>query len=391
MTNPLLNDWSTPFGLPPFDAISDDDFAPAVDAALAEARANYAAIVSEPEITCAKTVEAMERTTATLDRVMGAFYALAGADANPAREALMREFAPKMSAFWSEVTTNEALFARVETLWEQRDDLGLNDEQARLLYLSYRGFVRAGSKLKGAEADRLTEVKSRLSVLGTQFTQNLLADERSWFMPLAETDLNGLPDYVVSALRAAGKDKDQNGPVVTLSRSVIVPFLQTCPNRDLRRKSYEAWTARGANGGETDNRAIAAEILALRSERAQLLGYEDFAHYKLETEMAGTPDAVRGLLMDVWGPAKSRAEADAKILENMLHNDGHQGPLEAWDWHYYSAIRRKAEHDLDEAEVKPYFQLDRMIDAAFACANRLFGLEFKPTEGPQYHPDVRLF
>ncbi|MCL7409852.1 M3 family metallopeptidase [Marivivens donghaensis] len=391
MTNPLLNDWSTPFGLPPFDAISDDDFAPAVDAALAEARANYAAIVSEPEITFANTVEAMERTTATLDRVMGAFYALAGADANPAREALMREFAPKMSAFWSEVTTNEALFARVETLWEQRDDLGLNDEQARLLYLSYRGFVRAGSKLKGAEADRLTEVKSRLSVLGTQFTQNLLADERSWFMPLAETDLNGLPDYVVSALRAAGKDKGQNGPVVTLSRSVIVPFLQTCPNRDLRRKSYEAWTARGANGGETDNRAIAAEILALRSERAKLLGYEDFAHYKLETEMAGTPDAVRGLLMDVWGPAKSRAEADAQILENMLHNDGHQGPLEAWDWHYYSAIRRKAEHDLDEADVKPYFQLDRMIDAAFACANRLFGLEFKPTEGPQYHPDVRLF
>lgn len=391
MTNPLLNDWSTPFGLPPFDAISDDDFAPAVDAALAEARANYAAIVSEPEITFANTVEAMERTTATLDRVMGAFYALAGADANPAREALMREFAPKMSAFWSEVTTNEALFARVETLWDQRDDLGLNDEQARLLYLSYSGFVRAGSKLKGAEADRLTEVKSRLSVLGTQFTQNLLADERSWFMPLAETDLNGLPDYVVSALRAAGKDKDQNGPVVTLSRSVIVPFLQTCPNRDLRRKSYEAWTARGANGGETDNRAIAAEILALRSERAKLLGYEDFAHYKLETEMAGTPDAVRGLLMEVWGPAKSRAEADAQILENMLHNDGHQGPLEAWDWHYYSAIRRKAEHDLDEAEVKPYFQLDRMIDAAFACANRLFGLEFKPTEGPQYHPDVRLF
>lgn len=391
MTNPLLNDWSTPFGLPPFDAISDDDFAPAVDAALAEARANYAAIVAEPVVTFANTVEAMERTTATLDRVMGAFYALAGADANPAREALMREFAPKMSAFWSEVTTNEALFARVETLWEQRDDLGLNDEQARLLYLSYRGFVRAGSKLKGAEADRLTEVKSRLSVLGTQFTQNLLADERSWFMPLAESDLNGLPDYVVSALRAAGKDKDQNGPVVTLSRSVIVPFLQTCPNRDLRRKSYEAWTARGANGGDTDNRAIAAEILALRSERAKLLGYEDFAHYKLETEMAGTPDAVRGLLMDVWGPAKSRAEADAQILENMLHNDGHQGPLEAWDWHYYSAIRRKAEHDLDEAEVKPYFQLDRMIDAAFACANRLFGLEFKPTEGPQYHPDVRLF
>ncbi|OUD10271.1 peptidase M3 [Marivivens niveibacter] len=391
MTNPLLADWNTPFGLPPFDQISDDDFTAAVDVALADARANFAAITANPDVTFENTIEATETATAMLDRVMGAFYALAGADANDKRESLMRDFSPKMSEFWSEVTSNEALFARVQQLWDQRDDLDLTDEQQRLLYLSHRGFVRAGAQLTGADADRLKEVKTRLSVLGTQFTQNLLADERSWFMPVSETQIADMPDYVKSALRAAGKDKDQDGPVVTLSRSVIVPFLQTCPDRELRRKAYEAWTARGANGGETDNRAIAAEILALRKERANLLGYVDFAHYKLETEMAGTPDAVRDLLMNVWEPAKAAATSDAAVLETMLHNDGNQGPLEAWDWHYYSAIRRKAEHDLDEAEVKPYFQLDRMIEAQFACANRLFGLEFAAVDGPKYHPDVRLF
>ncbi len=391
MTNPFLQDWDTPYGLPPFNVISDADFAPALDAGLAQARADIAAIVAEPEVTFANTCEAMERVGETLDRVTGAFYAVSGADANPEREALMREFSPKLSAYYSEMTSNTALFGRIEELWQGRETLGLSAEQERLLYLTRRGFVRAGAQLKGEEAERLTDVKSRLSVLGTQFVQNLLADEREWFMPLSEADLKGLPDYVVSALRAAGKEKEQDGPVVTLSRSVIVPFLQNCPNRDLRRKAHEAWTARGANGGNTDNRAIAAEILALRKERATLLGYEDFAHYKLETEMAGEPAAVQKLLSDVWAPAKARAVEDAGVLEALLHADGHSGPLEAWDWHYYSAIRQKKEHDLDATEVKPYFQLERMIEAAFSTANRLFGLDFTEVDGPKYHPDVRLF
>ncbi len=391
MTNPLLTTWETPFGLPPFDQISDDDYGPAVDAALDEAKANIDAITAEPEVTFANTCEAMERATATLDRVLSAFYTVSGTDANPQRDALRREFAPKLSAFWSGVTANRALFDRFEDLWSRKDELGLDAEQARLLYLSRRGFVRSGAQLAGAEAARMAEVKSRQSVLSTQFSQNLLADERDWFMPLAEEDLVGLPDFVVDAARSAGEEKDAGGPVVTLSRSLIVPFLQFSPRRELRRKAYEAWTARGANGGETDNRAIATEILALRSERAKLLGYQDFAHYQLETEMAKTPEAVRGLLMDVWAPARAAAEADAERLTEMLAADGITGPLEAWDWRYYAEKRRKAEHDLDEAQVKPYFALDKMIDAAFACATRLFGLEFAPTDGPTYHPDVRLW
>ncbi len=392
MTNPLLTDWMTPFGLPPFDLIADTDFAPAVEEALAEARAAVAAIAEAgAEPTFANTIEALELADARLGQVLSAFWALAGADSNPAREALQREFAPLLSAYGSEVSSNAALFARIEALWENREALDLTPEQARVLMLTRRGFVRQGAQLTGDAAERLKAVKSRLAVLGTQFTQNLLADERDWMMPLAEADLAGLPDFVVASARAAGTEKGADGPVVTLSRSLIVPFLQFSPRRDLRKRAYEAWVARGENGGETDNRAIAAETLKLREERAQLLGYASFADYKLETEMAGTPAAVRDLLMQVWTPARAAAEADATVLEQMLLADGEAGPLEPWDWRYYSEKRRQAERDLDEVALKPYLQLDRMIEAAFACANRLFGLEFTEIEAPRYHPDVRLW
>ncbi len=390
--NVLLQEWETPFGVPPFGQIADDDWGPAVDEALTRGRAEIAAIAGDPEApTFANTIEALERAGTDLDRVLGAFYGVAGADSTPAREALQRDFAPKLSAYSSEITSNAALFARIEAVWEGRADLDLTDEQARVLMLTRRGFVRSGAQLTGAEAERLTAVKARLAVLGTEFTQNLLADERDWSMPLAEDDLVDLPDFVIDAARAAGEEAGVSGPVVTLSRSLIVPFLQFSPMRHLREKAYAAWTARGARGGATDNRGIAAETLRLRAERATLLGYDSFAAYKLETEMAGTADAVRDLLMQVWVPAKAAAEADAKVLERMLHQDGYDGRLEAWDWRYYSEKRRQEEHDLDEAALKPYLQLDRMIEAAFACATRLFGLDFAPLDAPTYHPDVRLW
>ena len=392
MTNPLLAEWTAPHALPPFDALMDAHFGPAFDAAEAEGRAAIAAIAEATDPpTFANTIEALERADKLLDRVAGVFYNIAGSDSNPEREALMRDLAPRMSAYASEITNNAALFARIQTLWDARDDLDLSAEQARVLMLYHRSFVRSGAALEGAARDRLTEVKSRLATLGTTFTQNLLADERSWFMPLSEDDLEGLPDFVVASARAAGEEKEAGGPIVTLSRSLITPFLQFSPRRDLRAKAFAAWIARGANGGDTDNRAICAEILALRAERAKLLGYANFADYKLETEMARTPDAVRGLLMQVWEPAKAAADKDAQILEAMLHKDGYEGPLEPWDLRYYAAIRRKAEHDLDEAELKPYLQLDRMIEASFACANRLFGLEFAPLDVPLYHPDARAW
>lgn len=388
--NAVLTVWNTLFSLPPFADIRDDDFAPAFDAALDQARENIAKIAGNPDTpTFANTIEAMELAETLLDQVSGVFYNLAGADANDTREALMRDLAPKMSAFSSEITNNKALFARIEALWETRQSLDLTAEQLRVLELYRQMFVRSGANLEGEVATRLTQVKSRLAVLGTQFSQNLLADERAWFMPLTEADLEGLPDFVIAAARVAGAEKNQPGPVVTLSRSLIVPFLQFSPRRALREKAYEAWVARGANGNANDNRAIAAEILTLRQERANLLGYASFADFKLEPEMAKTPEAVRGLLMRVWQPARTKALSDAAVLEKMLHADGHTAPLEPWDWRYYSEKRRKAEHDLDEAALKPYLSLNAMLAAQFDCANRLFGLEFREISGPFYHPDVR--
>ena len=392
MTNPLLDNWSTPHEIAPFDQIEDAHFAPAFETALTEARAEIAAIADDPtDPSFANTIEALELAGKQLDKVLSVFFTVAGADTNPKRQELQRAFSPKLAAYSSEVYSNKALYQRIETLWEKRDTLGLSPEQERLLYLSRRSFVRSGAALEGAEEARMRDIMSRLAELGTAFTQNLLADESGWHMVLAEDELEGLPGFLVNAAREAGQEKGEDGPVITLSRSLIVPFLQFSPRRDLREKAFRAWAARGANGGETDNRAIAAEILQLREERARLLGYDSFAAYKLDTEMAKTPEAVKSLLMDVWAPAKAQAEADAATMTDMMQQDGVNGPLEKWDWRYYAEKRRKAEHDLDEAALKPYLQLDRMIEAAFACANRLFGLEFERLDVPLYHADCRAW
>ncbi len=392
MTNPLLANWTTQFQMPPFGEITDDDFEPAFDIAIEAARGIITAIANNPEPpTFANTIEALEQGDALLDRVLGIFFNIAGSDSNPKRQELQRNLSPRLAAYSSEITMNPALFARIEALWQRHDDLGLNDEQTRVLMLTRRSFVRAGALLKGDARTRLQEITERLAVLATDFVQNLLADESDWFMELDETGLDGLPDFVLAAARAAGQEKGAKGPVVTLSRSLIVPFLQFSTRRDLRKIAYGAWVARGANGGKTDNRAIGAEILALRQERAQLLGYENFAAFKLETEMAGTPQAVRDFLMQVWEPARAVAMADADVLTEMMQQDGINADLEPWDWRHYAEKRRLAEHNLDESEIKPYLQLDRMIDAAFYCANRLFALEFQPIDAPLYHPDARAW
>jgi peptidyl-dipeptidase Dcp len=392
MTNMLLADWNTTFDLAPFDAISDADFAPAFDTALAQARTEVMAIAenSAPP-SFANTIEALEASGKGLDRVLSVFYTLAGADSNPKRQELQREFAPKLAAYSSEIYGNKALFTRIESLWAARDTLDLTPEEARLLMLTHRGFRRSGAALTGDEEARMRAVMARLAELGTAFTQNLLADEAGWHMELAEADLEGLPDFLVDAARSAGREKGLERPVITLSRSLIVPFLQFSPRRDLRKKAYESWVSRGAMGGETDNREVAAEILRLRAERAALLGYESFAAYKLETEMAKTPEAVRDLLMAVWEPAKAQAERDAARLTEMMQADGINGELEPWDWRYYAEKRRQAEHDLEEAALKPYLSLEGMIAAAFGCANRLFGLEFRALDVALYHPDCRAW
>ena len=392
MRNPLLSDWTGAFGLAPFGEISDADFAPAFETALAEDLAETLAIANNPQIpSFANTIEALAATGKALHQVLSVFYTLSGADSNAAREALMREFSPKLSAHSSEIYANKALFGRIDRLWNSRAELDLSEEQQRVLMLTHRNFIRAGAALSGTAELRMKEIKSRLAVIGTEFSQNLLHDERSWHLELGPEDLNGLPEFLIDAAKAAGVERGVEAPIVTLSRSIIVPFLQFSAQRDLRKKAYQAWAARGAHAGAHDNRSLALEMLLLRQEMAELLGYPDFASFKLETEMAKTPENVLRLLKDVWQPAKARAEQDACVLQEMMRAESVNGDLEKWDWRYYAEKRRAAEFDLDEAQLKPYFQLDQMIAAAFDCANRLFGLSFEEVKLPLYHSDCRAW
>ena len=390
--NALVTDWTGPFGLPPFAEIGTEDFQPAFDQALAEARAAIDDIAEDPAVPdFANTIEAMERSERLLDRVAAVFFNLAGADTNDEMEALQRDLSPRLSAHHSETMMNAALFARVDALMERRAELGLTPEQDRVLELYHRMFVRSGARLEGADRDRLREISQRLATLGTAFGQNVLADEKAWEMRLKAGDLEGLSEDLIASAAEAAAERGHDGHVITLSRSLIVPFLETSPRRDLRERAFEAWTARGRNDGATDNREIIAETLKLREERAKLLGYESFSAFKLENEMAKSPEAVRDLLTAVWGPAKAQAEADAAKLEERMREDGVNGPLEPWDWRYYSKARQRAEHDLDVGAIKPYLKLENMIEAAFDVSGRLFGLSFVPLDVPLYHRDARAW
>lgn len=388
--NPLLEDWTTPFGLPPFERIDDSHFAPAFEAAIKAAREAVDTIAANPEpASFGNTIVPLECSDALLDRVAGVFFNVAGADTNDAREALQRDLSPKLSQLYSDIMTNENLSRRVASVAGNAE--GLNAEQARVAELYHRRFRRSGALLNETDRDHLKGIMSRLASLGTAFTQNVLADERAWSLPLGKADLEGLPQFLRDALRSSAQERGEEGYLLTLTPALIDPFLKFSPNRELRRKAYAAWTARGALGGDTDNRATIAETLALRSERATMLGYPDFAHFKLEEEMARTPDRVRNLLTDVWKPAHAGALRDHAVLTEYMQKDGLNGPLEAWDWAYYGEKRRQDRFDLDEAAIKPFFQLDNMIAASFDCASRLFNLSFERLDIPLYHEDAMIW
>ncbi|MEX0971243.1 MAG: M3 family metallopeptidase [Paracoccaceae bacterium] len=390
--NPLLQDWTAPFGMPPFAKIRPEHYAEAFEAGFAAARAGIEAIASNPEAPdFANTVDALERADALLSRVSGVFDNVSSADSSPELQALERDLAPKQARLASEIASDKRLYARLSALDEQRAGLGLSGEQEEVLKHYLRMFRQAGAHLAAEPVARLREIAERMASLGTQFSQNLLKDEAAWELPLGADELAGLPDDLVEALAAAATERGQNGHCLTLSRALVMPFLQFSNRRDLRKRAFEAWEARGANGGETDNRAIAREMLELRAERAQLLGYASFAALRLEPEMAKTPEAVRGLLVRVWEPARSAALRDATALAELMKADGVQDDLRPWDWRRYASILQKRDFDVDENEVKPYLQLDAMIKAAFDVANRLFGLEFTPLAMPLYHEDARAW
>jgi peptidyl-dipeptidase Dcp len=393
--NPFFQDWTTPHALPPFEQIAPDHFRPAFDRSLEEQKAEIDAIAQNPEApTFANTVEAMERSGALMKRVGSVFFNLSGSHTNEAIQAVERDIAPILSRHRSAIFMNTRLFGRFDALHARRSELGLSPEQIRVIERYHTIFVRAGARLDDEDKQRLAAISQRLATLGTQFSQNVLADEKSYQLVLdGGADLAGLPPFLVEAAAQAAQERGLEGKhVITLSRSSIEPFLTFSSRRDLREQAFQAWARRGDNNDETDNKAIIAETVKLRAERARLLGYDTFADFKLADTMAKTPDAVRALLNEVWAPALERAMEERDDLQALAQDAGDNVVIEPWDWRYYAEKVRMERHDLDEAVIKPYFQLDRIIAGAFETAHRLFKISFEEIEKfPRYHPDIRAW
>jgi peptidyl-dipeptidase Dcp len=393
MQNPLLAKWAGALELPPFEAIRPSHFRPAFDRALADHRAEIDTIAENPvPPDFENTIAALERSGRALERVASVFFVLAGADTSDEIEAIERDISPLLARHNNALYLNRALYSRIADLYERRDTLALNAEQARVLERYHTRFIRSGAALEKKAQDRLATINERLATLGTQFGQNVLADEKSFAMILEEGDLAGLPDFARAAAQAAAEERGHSGKyVITLARSSVETFLQFSARRDLREKAFQAWIARGENGGATDNRALIAEMVALRAERAKLLGFANFADYRLDDQMAKTPQAARKLLDEVWGRALAKAAVERDALQAMIAEEGGNFALAPHDWRYYTEKLRKARYDLDETEIKPHFQLENMIEAAFETAHRLFGLSFDRVEAALYHPDARAW
>lgn len=394
MTNPFFSAWTTPYESPPFDLIETKDFKPAFLQALDQHRSEIAAIADNSAIpTFDNTIVALERSGKPLRRVQTVFDQLSSAATNEELQAVEREVALLVARHWNSIFLDPKLFARIEALYDQRDTLGLNDEALRVLERYHLDFVRAGAQLTAAERDQFAAIVERLASLGTQFGQNVLADEQEIVFAFSESEMAGVPDFARASAAETARDRKLNAPFgVTPSRSSVEPVLHFAMDRGVREKVWRAFVQRGANGNKNDNSKVIEEIVSLRAEQAGLLGYDSYAAYKLADSMAGTPAAARGLLEQVWEGGRAKAEADRLGLQEIARSDGQSAPLEAWDWRYYAEKLRLARYDFDENELKPYLQLEKVVEAAFYVAGQLFGLSFTPrSDIVGYHPDVRVW
>lgn len=389
-----LTTWQGPLGLPDFTRIGDGDFSGVFDAALTAHEAEIEAIAGNAETpTIENTLAALELGCEALDHVSSIFWCRAGAHTNEAIQALEREISPKMSRHFSAISMNERLFARIDDLYQRRDSLKLDAETLRVLEKTWKNFVRSGARLDAEGKKRLAAINEELSSLGTNFGQNLLADERDWALFLDAADLAGLPEFLKSAMAEAAEMRGQKGRyAVTLSRSIYEPFSTFSERRDLREIAFRAFTMRGQNGGATDNTAVVRDMLRLRAEKAKLLGYASYAALKLDDTMAKTPEAVHTLLDPVWKKAVEKAASDQIELQRLAAEAGSNEEFAAWDWRFYQEKLRAEKFAFDEAELKPYLQLDRIIDACFDVATKLFGISFEEKQGiATWHPDARVF
>ncbi len=394
-SNPFLQDWKTPFGIPPFDEIECEHYIPAFEAAFAEHKANLSEIVNNPgPATFANTLEAMELAKPTLDKVLRVFYNLTSSSSNEALQGVENKMSPQIAAHFASVSTDAELFERINVIYEARSTVELDSEARKLLEQVHSRFVRAGAALPLDARERMNAIEGELAGLYTTFGQHILKDTNEFELLLTqEHELAGLPDSVrVSAAAVAQERGYESGYVFTISRSSFTPFMQFANNRELRQKMYEAYTHCGDNGTANDNNKLVGKIVGLRHERARLLGFESHAHYMLDDRMAAKPENVMALLDQLWEPTKKKVLQEAKDLQAAIKQGGGDFQLEAWDWWYYTEKVLASRFELDEEELKAYFSLENVRDGAFAVVKKLYGLSFEEIEDfPSYHEDVAAY
>ncbi|RCL01331.1 MAG: peptidyl-dipeptidase Dcp [Candidatus Tokpelaia sp. JSC085] len=391
--NPFV-EWNGALGLPDFSILRDDGFAPAFDAALQAAEEEIEALATLQD---APTIEnflvPFELSGKDLDRISAVFFVRAGVHSNEPIQNLERDLAPKLSRFYSRLLMDSRLFYKIDTLYQQRETCKFDSETCRVIEETWKKFVRNGARLGIKGKERLAEINERLAVLMTLFNHNVLKDDNNWVLYLeTEEELAGLPHDLRNAMSQAARERGrEKACAVILTRAIIIPFLTFSDRRDLREAAMEAWTGRGANGGAADNSLIITEIARLRDEKAKLLGFSSYAAFKLDSSMAKTSDMVMDLLLPVWEKAKKKAKIEQDALQRLAAESGHDKTFTAWDWHYYAEKLKSRQYAFDQAELKPYLQLEHMIQAAFWVAKKLFGLIFEEKKMPLWHADARLW
>ena len=394
LDNPFFEAWTTPFGLPPFSRIRPEHFPPAFERGTLEESEEVNSIATVRETpTFTNTVEALERSGRMLKRVGRVFFNLNASCTSDALEAIARNWAPRLAQHQMQIAHNAKLFERIAELYARRGRLGLDLDQLRLVERKYHDFVRSGALLSAEQKQRISVISERLATLHTLFGQNVLHDENDWQLVLAEGDLDGLPESLCAAASLTGRERGLEGRyVITLARSVIEPFLTFSSRRDLRQIAFEAWSRRGGRAGPNDNRPLIREILMLRAEQAGLLGYDNYAAFKLDDSMAKSAEAVDQLLGQVWRAGKVQVSVERAQLRRLARTEGMNADLEPWDWRYYAEKARQLTYDVDAIEVKQYFVLNNIVRAAFETAHRLFGLNFTERSDLSFHhPDVRAY
>ena len=392
--NILLEPWTGPYnGLPPLDKIKTSDFKPALEAAMAEAEAEVNTITSNKETpTFENTINAMEKSGLTMSRVINLYYVWSSNMSTPEFQAVDTEMQPKIAAFYDKINQNGPLFQRIEAVYNSPDKAKLSAEQQRLVWKYYTDFVFNGAKLNDENKKKVADINQQLASLNTKFSQNLLADEEGGFIALSEKEVATLPEAVKDNAAEMAKSKNKEGYIIANTRSSIEPFLTYCTDRSLREKAWRMFINRGDNGDAHDNNALITQILKLRAERAKLLGFATHAHWRLSNKMAKTPEKAMDLLSAVWKPAVARVKEEVADMQKLADSEKANITIEPWDYRYYAEKVRKAKYDIDENEVKPYMQLEKLREGMFWMAGELFNLSFEQlNDVPVFHPDVRVW